>query len=290
VSDRRGKLTSMEKAQVTTWIAAYERAWRAPGTERLAELFTADASYSMGPYQEPAVGLPAIATLWEAERKGPDEVFRLTSEVVAVDGDAAVVRAEVRYGEPVRQEYRDLWVLFFAADGRCRSFEEWPFWPDRPPTPARDVALRDVVDDDLPFYFESQLDPEATRMAAVAAREREPFLAHWAKVRADPTVITKTIVAGGQVVGNIGSFGPAGEQEVGYWIGREHWGRGLATSALAAFLGEMTVRPLYAHVVKHNVGSIRVLEKGGFRRDRVQEAKAPAPDDGVEEFIFVLDA
>jgi len=233
----------MEKAQVTTWIAAYERAWRAPGTERLAELFTADASYSMGPYQEPAVGLPAIAALWEAERKGPDEVFRLTSEVVAVDGDAAVVRAEVRYGEPVRQEYRDLWVLFFAADGRCRSFEEWPFWPDRPPTPARDVTLRDVVDDDLPFYFESQLDPEATRMAAVAAREREPFLAHWAKVRADPTVITKTIVAGGQVVGNIGSFGPAGEQEVGYWIGREHWGRGLATSALAAFLGEMTRPP-----------------------------------------------
>ncbi len=38
-----------------------------------------------------------------------------------------------------------------------------------------------------------------------------------------------------------------------------------------------------------NVGSIRVLEKRGFRRDRVQETKkAPAPDDGVEELIVVL--
>jgi RimJ/RimL family protein N-acetyltransferase len=176
----------MEKPQVTAWIAAYERAWRAPGTERLAELFTADASYSMGLYQEPAVGLPTIAALWEAERKGPDEVFRLTSEVVAVDGDAAVVRAG----------------------------------------------------------------------AVPGALGEDPGRSHGDH---------ETILAGGRPVGNIGCFGPAGEQEVGYWIGREHWGRGLATSALAAFLGEETVRPLYAHVVKHNVGSIRAWRSVDLR-------------------------
>src|SRR6185437_12065453 len=111
------------------WIAAYEKAWRAPGTAALEALFTADATYSQGPYREPVVGRPAIAEMWEAERDGPDEVFTMTSEIVAVDGDTAVVRLLVRYGDPVRQEYKDLWVIRFATDGRCRAFEEWPFEP-----------------------------------------------------------------------------------------------------------------------------------------------------------------
>jgi len=120
---------------VQEWVLAYERAWRAPGTEVLGEVFTRDAVYLQGPYEDPVVGLAAIEVMWDAERDGPDEVFSMTSEVVAVDGSTAVVRAEVRYGRPVHQEYRDLWVIRFADDGRCASFEEWPFWPDRPQTP-----------------------------------------------------------------------------------------------------------------------------------------------------------
>ncbi len=111
-------------------MGRYERAWRTPGTDALAELFTEDASYSQGPYREPVRGLAAIAAMWEAERDGPDEVFTMAGEVVAVDGDTGVVRVEVRYGEPVR-EYRDLWIVRFADDGRCRQFEEWPYAPDR---------------------------------------------------------------------------------------------------------------------------------------------------------------
>ena len=82
----------MNREQVRDWVAAYERAWRAPGTSALAEIFTADASYRQGPYDEPVTGLAAIGGMWEAEREGPDEVFRMTSEVVAADGDTAVVR------------------------------------------------------------------------------------------------------------------------------------------------------------------------------------------------------
>ncbi|MEU6019929.1 YybH family protein [Micromonospora sp. NPDC048871] len=122
----------MDREQVTGWIAAYERAWRTPGTEALATIFTEQASYRQGPYRKPVVGLPAIARMWEAERDGPDEVFQMTSEVVAVEGDTAVARLEVRYGDPVDQEYRDLWIMRFAEDGRCASFEEWPFWPPKP--------------------------------------------------------------------------------------------------------------------------------------------------------------
>ena len=120
----------MDRGQVTGWVAAYERAWRTPGTEALTAIFTADASHLQGPYRQPVMGLPAIARMWEEERDGPDEVFQIASEVVAVEDDTAVVRVEVRYGDPVHEEYRDLWTVRFAVDGLCRAFEEWPFWPD----------------------------------------------------------------------------------------------------------------------------------------------------------------
>jgi RimJ/RimL family protein N-acetyltransferase len=91
------------------------------------------------------------------------------------------------------------------------------------------------------------------------------------------------------VAGNLGSWPDNGQQLLGYWIGREWWGRGVATQALALFVDEVPVRPLYAHVAVHNLGSIRVLEKCGFRRDRAQEAEMPGAEDGIEEFILVLD-
>jgi hypothetical protein len=119
--------------QVSRWVGGYERAWRAAGTGGLAQIFAEDATYRQGPYEEPVVGLAAIGLMWEAEREGPDEVFAMTSSIVAVEGATAVVRVEVRYGDPVTQEYRDLWVIRFADDGRrCASFEEWPFWPAQP--------------------------------------------------------------------------------------------------------------------------------------------------------------
>ncbi|KAA5838247.1 nuclear transport factor 2 family protein [Saccharopolyspora hirsuta] len=126
----------MDWERALAWVAGYERAWRAPGVDALAELFTPDASYQQAPYLEPVVGLDAIARMWEAERTGPDEQFRMTSSPVALEGDTAVVRVEVHYGGPEPQEYRDLWIVRFAADGRCRAFEEWPFWPGKGCTPA----------------------------------------------------------------------------------------------------------------------------------------------------------
>lgn len=120
----------MDRARFEQWIAAYERAWRTAGTEPLRELFSADASYRMSPYTEPARGLAAIGELWEQERVGPDEEFAISHEVIAIEGDTAVARIEVVYGDGKR--YRDLWIVRFAADGRCREFEEWPFWPGQP--------------------------------------------------------------------------------------------------------------------------------------------------------------
>jgi hypothetical protein len=119
---------TVSRSQVISFIADYEAAWRTPGTEPLGDLFTADATYRMSPYEEPIVGLEAIEALSERERAGYDEAFAIEADVVAVEGDTGVVQLEVRYGEPRPREYRDLWVVRFAGDGRCRAFEEWPYW------------------------------------------------------------------------------------------------------------------------------------------------------------------
>ena len=121
-----------DRMTVSGWLAGYEAAWRAPGTDGLAEIFTDDAVYLHSPYEEPVAGLGAIRRMWDEDREGPDEVFTLATDVLAVDGVTAVVRAEVRYGDPLRQEYRDLWVIRLREDGRCSWFEEWPYWPGRP--------------------------------------------------------------------------------------------------------------------------------------------------------------
>jgi hypothetical protein len=122
----------MDRTTVGQWVAAYERLWRTPGTELLAELFVPEASYLPSPWAEPVEGLPAIGRFWDAERRGADEEFTMSSEVVAVDGGTAVVRVFVSYGAAGSRPWRDLWVLRFAADGRCSWFEEWPFAPGQP--------------------------------------------------------------------------------------------------------------------------------------------------------------
>lgn len=126
------------------------------------------------------------------------------------------------------------------------------------------VRLRKVRESDLQVFYEHQRDPEAVQMAAFPSRDREAFMAHWAKITRDDTVIAKTIVADGVVAGNIVSFMRGDTREIGYWLGREFWGEGIATKALRLFLRGHTARPLYAGVATHNGASIRVLEKCGF--------------------------
>ena len=129
-----------DRATVSRWLAGYEAAWRAPGTGSLASLFTGDATYLQSPYEQPVTGPEAIRRMWEEERDGPDEVFGMTTDILAVDDPVAVVRAEVCYGDPPRQEYLDLWVIRLADDGRCTWFQEWPYWPERGHSARADLA------------------------------------------------------------------------------------------------------------------------------------------------------
>ena len=148
------------------------------------------------------------------------------------------------------------------------------------------VRLREVEEGDLPVLFLHQLDPEASRMAAFPPRERDAFFAHWRKILADDAGVVRAVLADEEVVGHVCAFDMEGQREVGYWVAREHWGRGIATRALEAFLLLERTRPLHAHVARHNAGSIRVLEKCGFTR--ASEGRGEIRGQEVEEVVLVL--
>jgi RimJ/RimL family protein N-acetyltransferase len=152
------------------------------------------------------------------------------------------------------------------------------------------IQLRDVIEADLPIFYEQQLDPEATQMAAFPSRKEEAFMAHWRdKVLANDSGQVKTILFNGEVAGNIVCFEQLGEREVGYWLGKQFWGKGIATQALEEFLKTIETRPLYAHVAKHNIGSKRVLEKCGFSIAGEDRFFSEILGKNVDEYILVLD-
>ena len=155
---------------------------------------------------------------------------------------------------------------------------------------ANIIQLRNVIETDLPIFYEQQLDPEATEMAGFPSRGREAFMAHWAKIMADESVQLKTILFNEEVAGNIVCFDQLGEREVGYWLGKEYWGRGIATGALEEFLKSIETRPLYAHVAKHNIGSRRVLEKCGFTIAGEDRFFSEIIGKNIDEYILTLDS
>jgi RimJ/RimL family protein N-acetyltransferase len=157
---------------------------------------------------------------------------------------------------------------------------------------TRSVLLREISESDLPIFFEQQLDPEANYMAAFTAKDpedRTAFTEHWAKILADETITLRTILFEGFVAGHIVSHGWFGEPEISYWIGKEFWGRGIATRALSDLLDQLLDRPLYARVAKDNKASIRVLEKCGFALSGEDKGYSNARGEEVEEFILKLE-
>ena len=157
-----------------------------------------------------------------------------------------------------------------------------------------ELFLREVVSDDLPIFFVQQLNQEANIMAAFTAKDptnQAAFMAHWHKILTNDTVIIKTIIFNQQVAGSVSSYEEEGKPEVTYWLGKEYWGKGIATWALNAFLTHHNpARPIYARVAKDNLGSRRVLEKCGFTVISEGKGFANARGEEIEELLLVLDA
>ena len=154
------------------------------------------------------------------------------------------------------------------------------------------LLLRDVIPDDLPIFFEQQLDQEANYMAAFTAKDptdKTAFMSHWRKILADDSVIIQTIIFNEQVAGSVSSYEDEGKPEVTYWIGKDFWGKGIATRALTEFLEHHNkVRPIYARVANDNLGSRRVLEKCGFIVLGQSMGYANARGQEIEEFLLEL--
>lgn len=120
---------------------------------------------------------------------------------------------------------------------------------------------------DLELFHEHERDPETVRRSKFTPRERDAFMKHWTtKVLGDPTVLTRTVTVDGVVAGSVVSWWDGDRRFIGYVFGRSFWGRGIGTRALALFLGVERTRPLHADPYQGNTGSVKLLEKHGFRR------------------------
>lgn len=155
-----------------------------------------------------------------------------------------------------------------------------------------EVLLRETKECDLDVFFAYQQDADACHMAAFVSRDpkdRALFDAHWAKMMSDEAVVTRTILFDGMVAGHIAKWERDAKPEVTYWIGKEHWGKGIASRALAEFLNVVTVRPLFGGAAKDNVASICVLEKNGFAMFATMRGFADARGEEIEEVILRLE-
>jgi RimJ/RimL family protein N-acetyltransferase len=157
-----------------------------------------------------------------------------------------------------------------------------------------DIQLRDVTNTDLPIFFAHQLDPDANHMAAFTTgnpADRDAFMRHWRRILSDDTCMIRTVLFKGEVAGSVASYVDAGlgEPEVTYWLGREFWGKGIATRALSEFLRIQTTRPIYGRAAKDNFASIRVLEKCGFVMVGSDRGFAKARGAEIEEVILKLE-
>ncbi len=154
------------------------------------------------------------------------------------------------------------------------------------------IILRPVRPDDIPGFFEYQLDQQANFVAAFTAKDptdRKAFDDHWKKITADKNIFIRTIIFGEQIAGYVLSYETDGAPEVSYWLGKDYWGKGIATRSLKLFLNDVSKkRPIYARVAKDNIGSIRVLEKCGFKIIGLMRGFANARGKEIEELKMVL--
>lgn len=150
------------------------------------------------------------------------------------------------------------------------------------------VSLRPVRDTDVPIFFIYQRDPESLILSGVTPRDHDAFVQHWRSLLDNPSVLVRAVLAGDALAGNVMSFDYRGRREVGYWLGREFWGRGIASAALAEFLTIERTRPVFGAVATHNAPSFRVLQKCGFRP--CSELDESSPGETVKRLMFELRA
>jgi ribosomal-protein-alanine N-acetyltransferase len=155
----------------------------------------------------------------------------------------------------------------------------------------QNITLIETEIDDLNAFFQFQLDQEANYLAAFTAKnpnDKTAYLEKYTKHLADPTIIMRTIKVNDVIAGSIAKFVMENEAGITYWIDKNFWGQGIATTALKNFLSIVQTRPIYGHVAFDNYGSQKVLEKCGFVKVGTDKGFANARQAEIEEFIYKL--
>lgn len=153
-----------------------------------------------------------------------------------------------------------------------------------------EIRLRDAEATDLETLYEFEQDADAARQVNFPIRSRERFMTHWRdKILAVPDCIAKTVLVDDEIAGSALSWNADGEQMIGYWFGRKFWGRGIGTAAVRAFVADIEHRPLYADPSLANPGSVRLLEKCGFKRVGIVMAPNHYGEGEIEHVMLKLD-
>ena len=117
----------MDTQAVAAWLDGYSQARGTNDPEEIGALFSTDAVYFYDPFHEPVRGREAIVADWIKDRDDAG-TYEGSYRPVLVAGDQAVARGSSRYFNPngtVRDEYDNLFLLRFDADGRCAEYREW---------------------------------------------------------------------------------------------------------------------------------------------------------------------
>lgn len=117
---------------VERWVVAYQEACRSDDPDDIATLFTEDAEYHTGPFDEPWKGRATIVKEWIA--RGDSKLqWEFRYELLGIAGEIAIVEAWTQYTSPEYQHsYNNLWLIELVDGGRARSFREW--WIEDPKT------------------------------------------------------------------------------------------------------------------------------------------------------------
>jgi RimJ/RimL family protein N-acetyltransferase len=153
------------------------------------------------------------------------------------------------------------------------------------------VRIRNLNSEDIPKFFQFQLDEEANQMAAFTAKDtsdKVAFLAHWEKIAKNIDVTIQTILFNKAVIGNITAYPMFDELQLSYWLSKEYWGNDFTSKAVSLFLIKFPARPIFSRTAFDNIGSQRVLIKNNFIKVGEENYFANARTKEIVEFIFKL--
>ncbi len=152
-----------------------------------------------------------------------------------------------------------------------------------------DIKLIKTTEEDLQSLFIFQTDEVSNQLAAFTPEnphDKEAYLKKWTGIVNNPGIDMQSIWLGEELVGSVIHFTIEEETNVSYWMNREHWGKGIASRALKAFIAQSDKELLHARVAFDNTRSQKVLENCGFQRIGKERGYANARQAEIEEFIY----